>query len=131
LASGFTMNLDVFKNVKHLDTKIERAIYGVCKYWDGPVERHMKHAAPWHDRTTNARNGLAARAAKLAKGIYGIILSHAVDYGIYLERGTRYMHARPIINPTIDIYAPKVIAFTTKLLDRLDKQVGGAGGSGA
>jgi HK97 gp10 family phage protein len=86
----------------------------------------MKHQAPWHDRTTNARNGLAARAAKLSGNVFAIILSHAVDYGIYLERGTRNMRARPIIQPTIDIYAPRVIAFTTKLMDRLDRTVGGA-----
>jgi HK97 gp10 family phage protein len=123
--SGFSFDTSKFKDVKHLDNKIERALFGVCKYWDGKVETHMKHNAPWTDRTTNARNGLAARAAKLGKGLYAIILSHAVDYGIYLERGTRYMRARPIINPTIDIYAPKVMVFLTKLMDRLDKQVGG------
>jgi HK97 gp10 family phage protein len=126
LASGFTLDTTKFKNVKHLDTKIERALFGVCKYWDGKVEAHMKHNAPWHDRTTNARNGLAARAAKLGKGLFAIILSHAVDYGIYLEKGTRYMRARPIIQPTIDIYSPKVMLFLNKLMDRLDKQVGGA-----
>lgn len=124
--SGFTLDTSRFKNVKHLDAKIERALFGVCKYWDGPVERYMKHHAPWHDRTTNARNGLAARAAKLGKGLYAIILSHAVDYGIYLERGTRYMRARPIIQPTIDIYSIKVMRFLNKLMDRLDKQVDGA-----
>jgi hypothetical protein len=109
-----------------LDQKIQRALFGVCKYWDGKVETHMKHNAPWTDRTTNARNGLAARAAKLAATRFAIILSHAVDYGIYLERGTRNMRARPIINPTIELYGPKVIAFTTKLMDRLDRSVGGA-----
>lgn len=125
MASGFTLDTARFKDVKHLDAKVQRALLGVCKYWDGKIETHMKHQAPWHDRTTNARNGLAARAAKLAGNRFAIILSHAVDYGIYLERGTRHMKARPIINPTIDLYAPKVIAFTTKLMDRLDKQVGG------
>lgn len=128
--SGFSLDTTVFKNVKHLDTKIERALFGVAKYWDGPVERWMKHNAPWHDRTSNARNGLTARAAKLGKGLYAIILSHSVDYGIYLERGTRYMRARPVIQPAIAIYSPKVMAFLTKLMDRLDKQVGG-GGAGA
>ena len=124
--SGFTLDTSKFKNAKYLDRKIERALFGVCKYWDGKVEAHMKHNAPWHDRTSNARNGLAARAAKLTRDRFAIILSHAVDYGIYLERGTRYMRARPIINPTINVYGPKVIAFTAKLLDRLDRAVGGA-----
>jgi len=124
LASGFTLDTSKFKNAKHLDLKMQRALYGVCKYWDGKVEAHMKHNAPWHDRTSNARNGLAARAARLGKNLFAIILSHAVDYGIYLEAGTENMRARPIINPTIGIYAPKVIRFTSKLLDRLDRAVG-------
>lgn len=124
MPSGFSLDTSKFKNPKHLDDKIRRALFGVCKYWDGKVESHMKHRAPWTDRTTNARNGLAARAAKIGKDIFAIILSHAVDYGIYLERGTRHMRARPIINPSIELYAPRVIAFTTKLMDRLDRQVG-------
>lgn len=123
--SHFTLDTSKFKGTKHLDQKVERALFGVCKYWDGKVETYMKHNAPWHDRTTNARNGLAARAAKLGAGLYAIILSHAVDYGIYLERGTRYMRARPIIQPTIDIYSIKVMVFLTNLMDRLDRSVGG------
>jgi HK97 gp10 family phage protein len=126
LASSFSFDTSKFKSGKHLDQKLQRALLGVCRYWDGPVERHMKHNAPWRDRTSNARNGLAARAAKLGATRFAIILSHAVTYGIYLERGTRYMRARPIINPTINLYGPKVIAFTTKLMDRLDRTVGGA-----
>ena len=118
------MDTSRFKDPRQLDKKIERALFGVCKYWDGKVEAHMKHQAPWTDRTTNARNGLAARAAKLGRGLFGIILSHAVDYGIYLERGTEHMKARPIIEPTIAIFAPRVMAFTNKLMDRLDRQVG-------
>lgn len=118
--SGFTLQTAAMKSkVRRLDGKIEKALLGVVMYWDGPIETHMKHNAPWHDRTTNARNGLAARGVKLAAQTFAIVLSHAVDYGIYLEKGTRYMRARPIINPTIDLYGPKVMAFTRKLLDRL------------
>lgn len=124
MASGFTLDTSRFESAEVLDKKIHRALFGVVKYWDGPIEAHMKHQAPWHDQTSNARNGLAARAAKLGEGLYAIILSHAVDYGIYLERGTRNMRARPIIEPTIAIYAPKVMSFLTKLMDRLDKRTG-------
>lgn len=119
MANAFHFDASGFKSPKEMERRLQRALYGVMKYWDGPVEAHMKHQAPWTDRTSNARNGLAARAAKLSDTLFVIILSHAVDYGIYLERGTRNMAARPIINPTIDIFAPRVIAFTTKLLDRL------------
>jgi len=108
-----------------MEAKLQRAIYGVVKYWDGPVERHMKHNAPWSDRTTNARNGLRAEAGKSGRTIAGstffIMLWHSVTYGLFLELGTRYMQARPIIVPTMRIYAPKVIGTLTKILDRLGR----------
>jgi HK97 gp10 family phage protein len=119
LATSFSWDSSKFQSVVVMEKKLERAIFGVCRYWDAPVERYMKHNAPWNDRTTNARNGLEAEAAKLGGGRFAIILRHSVDYGIFLERGTRYMKARPIIEPTIKIYAPKVIKTLTKILDRL------------
>lgn len=119
MASSFSWDTSRFESPKIMESKLKRAVMANMRYWDGPVEEHMKHQAPWTDRTTNARNGLAARAALLAAGLYGIILSHSVDYGIYLELGTENMRARPIIMPTIRLYAPKVIATLTRILDRL------------
>jgi hypothetical protein len=124
VASSFRWDTSNFNSVKHMEEKLQRALYGVCKYYDGPVERYMKHNAPWTDRTTNARNGLSATAQKSGRTILGsvfaIILSHAVTYGIYLE-DTKYKSARPIILPTIKVYAPKVIGTLTKILDRLGR----------
>lgn len=124
MANRFSWDTSKFKSVKHMEEKLQRALYGVCKYYDGPVERYMKHNAPWTDRTTNARNGLTATAQKSGHTILGstfaIILSHSVTYGIYLE-DRRYKSARPIIIPTIHVYGPKVIATLTKILDRLGR----------
>lgn len=121
--SSFTWDRSKFKDVTQMEDKLQRALYGVVKYWDGPVERYMKHNAPWNDQTTNARNGLFATAQKsggtVAESKFAIILGHSVDYGIYLEEGTENMSARPIIMPTIRIYAPKVVAMLTKIMDRL------------
>lgn len=121
--ANFTWDLSRFKSPRHMEEKLQRALYGVVKYWDGPVERYMKHNAPWTDRTTNARNGLFATAQKSATRImestFAIVLGHSVDYGVYLEEGTSKMRARPIIMPTIRIYAPKVIGTLTKILNRL------------
>lgn len=119
MGSSFSFDTSNFESPKVMEQKLKRAVMATMRYWDGPVEEHMKHHAPWTDRTTNARNGLAARAAKLGKDLWGIILSHSVDYGIYLEEGTENMAPRPIIVPTINLYAPKVIASLTRLLDRL------------
>lgn len=121
--SSFTFDTSNFKSGRHLDLKIRRALFGVCKYWDGRVETHMKTKAPWRDRTTNARNGLAATAAKLGRSRFAIVLTHAVEYGIFLEVKNNGKYA--IIMPSIKLYAPKVMKTLTKLMDRLDRAVGG------
>jgi HK97 gp10 family phage protein len=105
--------------IKEMDRKLNRAAYGVCRYWDSRIETNMKHNAPWKDRTTNARNGLFANAVKFKGRTFGIILAHSVTYGIYLELGTKYMRKRPIIIPTLNKYAPKVMLTLKKILDRL------------
>jgi hypothetical protein len=115
-----------------MEDKLQRALYATVKYWDGPIERHMKHKAPWTDRTTNARNGLFATAEKsgstIAESTFAIVLGHSVDYGVYLELGHHHepengepydVPAYPIVLPTIELYAPKVIKTLTKILDRL------------
>jgi hypothetical protein len=117
VSSGFHLDTSHFTSAAHMQRQLERAIFATVKYWDGPIETHMKHNAPWTDRTTNARNGLFAVAKKLAKGVYAIILGHSVDYGIYLEEKNNGKYA--IIRPTMAEYSPRVIGTLTKILDRL------------
>jgi hypothetical protein len=117
VASGFSFDTSRFKSAKEMDRKLNRAIFGVARYWDGRVESHAKQHAPWSDRTTNARSGLSAEAVKLSSSVFAIILSHAVTYGIYLE--TRWNERYAIILPTIRTYAPKVMRTLNKILDRL------------
>lgn len=121
---SFKFDTSKFKNPKQLDDKIRRALHGTCKYWAGPTESHARISAPWTDRTGNARSGLFAQAARFNKNSFGIILAHRMDYGIYLERSNDEKYA--VIMPTIRVMGPKVQKFLTKLMDRLDKQVGGS-----
>lgn len=116
--TSFSFDTSKFRSPKIMEQQLKRAVYATMKYYQGPAEAYMKHHAPWRDRTTNARNGLKARARKTAK-TFLIVLFHTVDYGIYLEDGTENMRARPIIRPTIAVYAPKVVLTLTKILDRL------------
>lgn len=132
MASEFRFKFDrsKFQNPKIMDRKLNRAIFSVARYWDGRVEAAAKKDAPWTDRTTNARNGLKAEAVKLGANSFAIILSHSVDYGIYLELphtheradGSTYtIGPNPIIMPTINKYAPKVMRTLNKILDRLGR----------
>lgn len=123
MGSTFKFDTTKFKGLKHLDKKIQRALFGVCKYWDGPTEAYAKRTAPWTDRTGNARSGLQAQAYQAGANRFGIVVSHKVDYGIYLEKSNDENYA--VIMPTVRAMAPKVIRFTTKLMDRLDSSVGG------
>lgn len=48
------------------------------------AEAYMRANAPWTDRTTNARNGLAA-ILDHQPPLYRLRLTHGVSYGIWLE----------------------------------------------
>lgn len=122
--SGFKWDTSKFKSPSHMEDKLRRSLFGICKYWDGPVETHMKTKAPWTDRTGNARSGLAAQAVKEDDNVYSIIMTYSVNYGIFLEVCNDRKYA--ILVPTLLLYGPKVIGMTEKLLDRLDNRVGGA-----
>lgn len=122
--SGFKWDTSKFKSPSHMEDKLRRSLFGICKYWDGPVETHMNTKAPWTDRTGNARSGLAAQAVKEDDNVYSIIMTYSVNYGIFLEVCNDRKYA--ILVPTLLLYGPKVIGMTEKLLGRLDNRVGGA-----
>lgn len=117
MASGFSFDTSRFESPKHLDDKIDRAVQGVCRYWDGPIETYMKTNAPWTDRTTNARNGLQAVAVAVARFKHWILMTHSVEYGIYLEGSNNGKYA--IIKPTLRVFGPRVMGTLTKIMDRL------------
>jgi hypothetical protein len=96
--------------------KTQDAAWYIAQYMAPRVENYMKTNAPWKDQTTNARNGLAARAYREGDEI-GIVLFHQVPYGIYLE--TRWGGKYAIIEPTIDVMGPEVMAKYERLLERL------------
>ena len=117
--ASFRFDTSHFASAKDMEKKLQRAAFAVVNYYDGRVEAHMKHNAPWTDRTTNARNGLFAKAFKEGGKHFFIVLGHRVDYGIFLEEGTENMAARPIVRPTMDLFGPRVMKAYTRILDRL------------
>ena len=81
------------------------------------LEDYMKKNAPWNDRTGNARRGLVAKVEKPKNKYYRIGLKHSVKYGVYLEN---YMERRfAILEPTVRLKGPEVIAKMENLLNRL------------
>lgn len=80
------------------------------------VENYMKTNAPWTDQTGNARNGLTARPFQEGETV-GIVLSHSVPYGIYLE--AKWSGRYAIIQPTIDAMGPVVMRRYERLMERI------------
>lgn len=77
----------------------------------------MKMNAKWVDRSSNARNGLFARAVREPRKRYGIVFAHSVDYGIWLE--VRFSGRYAIINPTMNQIAPQVSSGLQGIMGRI------------
>lgn len=103
-------------NLKNGPARVKKAAWAAAESMAPEVENYMKLNAPWTDQTTNARNGLAARAYQDGDET-GIVLYHQVSYGIFLE--TRFGGKNAIINPTIEAMSPRVMARYDRLLERI------------
>lgn len=101
--------------LKALPGIIDKIVAATMNYYEPKVENHAKLNAPWTDRTSNARNGLAARSGSTGKTRW-IVLFHQVPYGIYLETMQSGKYA--IIMPTIDEFGPKVMDTFQGILDK-------------
>ena len=64
--------------------RLLEAVYQLGAVFAARIEAYAKRYARWTDRTGNARQGLTARAFRLAAGVT-IVLWHSVAYGIWLE----------------------------------------------
>jgi len=121
MAKGdFSFELDMtplLRNLVVLDERTDLGIAGVVEYWDSRIEEHMKIAAPWTDRTGNARSGLFAKAGHEPGQRHWIELGHRVPYGIWLE--IRWAGRYAIVFPTLLVYGPKIMQTLTKLFARL------------
>ena len=76
-------------------------------YWAPRIEADARRSAPWTDRTGNARQTLYTKVIP-ALGEIVILLSHGMDYGIYLELKNAGRYA--IISPAIDHFLPIIMA---------------------
>lgn len=64
--------------------RVLAAVHELAQVFAARMEAAAKGAAPWTDRTGNARQGLTGIALKAAAGVT-IILYHQAIYGIWLE----------------------------------------------
>jgi len=80
------------------------------------VQDYMRSNAPWTDRTSNARNGLFARATS-GGVVHSIVAYHTVPYGIWLE--VRHSGKYAIITPTIQYEGQRIMKDLQGFLGRM------------
>ena len=89
---------------------LHNAIWQLCQLYAAEIEAWMKTGknAPWEDQTTNARQGLYAKAEEELDSYMQIVIDHTMTYGVNLEfdYGGRYA----VIAPALDMFAPKLWA---------------------
>lgn len=107
MASGIEWSGDMEAKLNQFGPRVKRAMVVAAKYIEPQAEKHMKENAPWTDRTGNARNGLKAQTEVNTNQVI-LYLFHQVPYGPYLE--LRWSGRYQIINPTIEVFAPKLMA---------------------
>lgn len=93
---------------------LHRGVLAIAQRWAPEVENWMKDNAPWTDRTGNARQSLYTAVRQVANQMVEVILSHGMDYGIYLE--LRHQGRYAIINPALDYFAPRIWADVQAML---------------
>lgn len=78
------------------------------------MENWAKANAPWQDRTGDARERLHATVEETGP-IGTIVLSHGVDYGLWLEVANQGRFA--VIAPAIDYWAPIVMRDLQRMMN--------------
>jgi hypothetical protein len=74
----------IFKNIKGLDERGNKAVAAAFEYQGTRSEAYMRTNAKWTDQTGNARSNLFT-AVKHEGTTHSMVLSHGVPYGIWLE----------------------------------------------
>lgn len=69
-------------------------LYALLLNWGGQLEDYAKQYASWTDRTGHARQSLHG-GVDAHGDRYVLYLSHGMEYGILLEKGTKPHEIRP------------------------------------
>jgi len=93
------------KGLANFEFKTGDGVIDAAQKFAGELVAYAQDNAPWEDDTGDARRGLFAEGWADNDQV-SLILSHTVEYGIYLEvrNGGRFA----IIIPTIEAMGPKI-----------------------
>ena len=85
---------------------VEQALFQLGLFFAAKMEAHAKRHAAWTDRTSNARQSLFGVVTKEGDNVV-LILSHGVDYGVFLELANQGNFA--IIGPTLQQHYSEIM----------------------
>jgi hypothetical protein len=97
-------------------SEIHKGVYAICQYYAAQAANWMKANAPWTDRTSNARQALYTEVEQVVNQMVALILSHGVEYGIFLETLNAGRYA--IIGPALDHFAVLIWRDVRQMLGR-------------
>lgn len=109
----------LLNQLKTFNAMMDRVLTAATSYHATRAGAYARTNAPWKDRTSNARNGLFAKAER-ERPIYRIIIAHSVPYGIWLE--VRWAGRYAIIRPTVDHEGPELMKTASMAYDRIFKK---------
>lgn len=118
MAKAFHWTVDTLRPaLAAYPAKVDRAIVGAIELNADRAEGYARTHARWTDRSGNARNGLFATTSYMPLKEYRILLSHSVNYGIWLE--IRWQGKYAIIIPTLQRYGKATMDTIGKALARM------------
>jgi hypothetical protein len=97
-------------------SEVHKGVYAICQYYAAQISNWMKANAPWTDRTGNARQALYTDVEQVVNQMVTLILSHGVEYGIFLETLNAGRYA--IIGPALDHFAILIWRDVRQMLGR-------------
>lgn len=85
--------------LQQFERKVEQALVATGEFQATKATAWMKLNAPWTDQTGNARNGLHAFVQRAPGQSVTLVLSHGVNYGIWLE--VKFNGRDAVVTPAI------------------------------
>lgn len=120
MATSFRLELsELDRNLRNFDDRARAAISKAMIFQAARDENYMRTHAKWTDRTTNARNGLFATVFHESPSSWLLVLSHGVEYGIWLEVSNGGQYA--IVRPAWLRSHKQTMLLLSKLFDRMEK----------
>lgn len=102
--------------LEKLDPKMKSALTMYARTRANQIEAYMKEHRKWTDRTGDAKTLLNTRVISNQKEIT-IVLSHGVNYGIWLELAHEENYA--VIKPTINSIGPNYFQGLTNIMSKI------------